>query len=120
MSAPAPGLEPEWKPDGDILTALDGIRDDDPARVPTFTPHDQIVRRPMFPENRAVLERVADGVRAINFDTLDAARESAQRYAEVWPQTREFLVRMAVICAERADPIFRDTCPGCRETPGGW
>lgn len=82
MSAPAHGPEPEWVPDGDILSALDGIDDSPalPARIPTFTPR-QVVREPMMAENRAALRHLAESIEAIDFAVLDKARENGQPYA---------------------------------------
>lgn len=93
------GFEPEWKPDGDILGALEGIDDSaaSPTLVPTFTPRPQLVREPMFEENRAFLQHVRDSVEAIDFPTLDAARENGQQYAAALaasPGTRPLPVRV--------------------------
>jgi hypothetical protein len=106
-------------------------------RRPSFTP------RPRHePEASALLAQVLNGLRGIDYTALDAARTSGQRYAAVVAMTpapsgpkpiqdlldampgygrlRGLLTRMAATSAERAEPIFRDTCADCHAAVGGW
>lgn len=64
----------------------------DDAPQPSFTPLAQVVREPMFAENRAaLLGNLLDGVQALDFDTLDAARANGQSYAAALTAATECL-----------------------------
>jgi len=98
-----------------------------PLRQPTFTPND--------PAALALLDRVAnrlwqaDGDRGprIPGAALAAATEpeipDALDFLDAMPgygRIRILLTRMAATSAERAEPIFRDTCADCHAAAGGW
>lgn len=83
---------------------------DEQISQPSFTPNHQAVREPMFPEHRELLERVADGVRAIDFDALDEARETGRQYATVVAPAPDVNgpspVRDGLTAARGSEPLF--------------